>query len=86
MDDFDKSIVGLRNVLGYLEAQGPDDEGFAAEAARTRLIIDALVAGQGSEAIRLIELPFARQYGGSGWQHVVSVGRELAQQLIESQR
>jgi hypothetical protein len=86
MNDFEKRMTGLRQVLGYLEARSTDGEDFAEEAARARLIVDALSDGDGAEAMRLIELPLAEHYGGTGWQYVASLGREVAQQLIGGDR
>jgi hypothetical protein len=82
--DFEKDLASLKQVLGYLEARATDDDGFALEAERARLIIAALEARQGVEAMRLIELPLDGKYGGTGWQHVVSAGRALAQRVIEA--
>jgi hypothetical protein len=82
VDAFEKGLTGLRQVLGYLEARATEDAEFAGEATRTRLIVAALSEGDGVEAMRLIEQPLAEHYGGSGWQYVTSLGRELARQLI----
>jgi hypothetical protein len=84
VNDFEKGLVGLKQVLGYLEDHGKDSHAFALEAERARLIIAAIEARQGVEARRLIELPLEGNYGGTGWQYIVSLGRELAQRLIES--
>ena len=84
MNDFEEGIASLKQVLGYLEEQGTDSRAFALEAARARLIIAAIEARRGIEAMRLIELPLDGKYGGTGWQHIVSTGRALAQHLIES--
>jgi len=84
LTDFEKGIVGLKQVLGYLEKEGMDSRAFALEAERARLIIAAIEARQGLEAMQLIELPLEGNYGGTGWHYIVSMGRALAQRLIES--
>jgi len=59
-------MAGLKRVLGYLDEQATDINSFASEAERARLIIAAIEARQGVEAMRLIELPLEGNYDRSG--------------------
>jgi hypothetical protein len=70
-------LLGLRAVLEYFETAASTEPAFAPEAERANLLLTALESGRFSEARELLSLPMPEHYGGTGWQYVIAVAKEL---------
>ena len=78
MDDFGNRISALKQTLSHLEARATTEVLFLPEFERTRLIVIALEARRGHEALQLIASPIDEHYAGTAWEFVLSVATELA--------
>lgn len=81
MDEYAKTILGMRHTLAYLEKFAETDASAVSEVERTRQLITAAECGDATELRELLARPMPDHYGGTGWQHVVALSKSLLETL-----
>jgi hypothetical protein len=86
MQDYERRVEGLRQVLLYFENAAKEAPIFAPEVERTRLIIAAAERRNGEELRELLARPMPDHYGGTGWHYVVAMAKLLAEDFEKTGR
>jgi hypothetical protein len=79
MDDYSRGIMGMKQVLEYLEDRASTGAHFAPEAERAKLLVEAFEARDIERARWLLDQPMEEHYGGTGWLYIERTARWLVE-------